>query len=181
VDVRVVAATNQDLAQMVQEKRFRADLFYRLNVFPIQLPLLRERDEDIPLLIRHFASKFAQQMNKKINHIPSELMDILRQHDWPGNVRELMNVVERAVIMSTGPELQLSTRELRPLVKHPTPSAIVTLATVERDHILNVLQEVRWVVGGRDGAAARLGIPRTTLLYRMRKLGITQSKAVAAG
>jgi len=180
VDVRVVAATNQDLALMVQQGRFRADLFYRLNVFPIGLPPLRERREDIPLLVRHFVGKFAQRMNKRINHIPVELMEILRLHDWPGNVRELQNLVERAVIMSTGPELHLPAHELRHVVKHNTPSAMRTLAAVEKDHIQSVLREVNGVVGGREGAAARLGVARTTLLYRMRKLGIAQSQPVGA-
>jgi formate hydrogenlyase transcriptional activator len=181
VDVRIVAATNQDLAQMVQNGRFRADLFYRLNVFPIELPPLRERCEDIPLLVRHFVSQFTQRMNKKINHIPGDLMEVLRCHDWPGNIRELQNLLERAVIMSTGPELQLPPFDLKRFVKCNTPSARRTLAAVERDHILSVLQDVNWVVGGREGAAARLGMARTTLLYRMQKLGIAQSGARAAG
>ncbi len=180
VDVRVVAATNQDLWRMVQERRFRADLFYRLNVFPIGLPPLRERCEDIPLLVRHFANEFAQRMNKKINYIPTELMEILRQHDWPGNIRELQNVVERAVVMSPGPELHLPSQELKPMVKHKTASVLRTLVEVERDHILQVLREAGGVIGGREGAAARLGVARTTLIYRMQKLGITQSKAVGA-
>lgn len=182
VDVRVVAATNQDLAQMVQDRRFRADLFYRLNVFPIMLPPLRERRDDIPLLVRHFASKFAQRMHKEVHHISGEFMEILRLHDWPGNVRELQNLVERAVVMSTGPELRLAPQELKHLVKHSTPSAVRTLADVEKNHILDVLRQANGVIGGRDGAAARLGIARTTLLYRMQKLGIAQGKAmVAAG
>jgi formate hydrogenlyase transcriptional activator len=180
VDVRVVAATNQDLAQMVADKRFRADLFYRLNVFPIALPPLRERSDDVPLLVRHFAGKFAKRMNKEIKHIPSELMAVLRLHDWPGNIRELQNLVERAVIMSTGPELRLPPHELKHVVKRDTPFSMHTLADVEKNHILDVLRQVNWVVGGRDGAAARLGIARTTLLYRMQKLGIAHNKAMAA-
>ena len=178
VDVRIVAATNQNLGQMVQDRRFRADLFYRLNVFPIGLPPLRERTEDIAPLVRHFAGRFAQRMNRTIHHIPGELMEILRQHDWPGNVRELQNLVERAVIMSPGPELRLPQHELKTFVRRDTPAAMQTLAAVEKDHIQTVLREVKWVVGGRDGAAARLGMPRTTLLYRMRKLGIVQSKTM---
>jgi len=180
VDVRIVAATSQNLAQMVQERRFRADLFYRLHVFPIALPALRERTEDIPLLVRHFVNKFAQRMNKQINHIPSEVMEVLKLHDWPGNVRELQNIIERAMIMSTGPDLRLPPDELKHLVKGNASSAIRTLAEAERDHILHVLRQVSWVVGGRDGAAARLGVARTTLLYRMRKLGIAQGTAAAA-
>ena len=180
VDVRVVAATNQDLAQMVQDRRFRADLFYRLNVFPIELPPLRERLEDIPLLVRHFVNKFARRMNKEISSIPSEVMEVLQLHDWPGNIRDLQNSIERALIMCSGPHFQLPPGELRQLVKPSTPGAIRTLADAEREHILQVLRQVSWVVGGRDGAAARLGLARTTLLYRMRKLGIAQGKAAAA-
>jgi formate hydrogenlyase transcriptional activator len=181
VDVRVVAATNQDLTQMVRDHQFRADLFYRLNVFPIMLPPLRERSEDIPHLVRHFVNKFAGRMNKEFSYIPNEVMELLRLHDWPGNVRELQNYIERAMIMSPGPELRVPPGELKHLVKRDTPSAIRTLAEAERDHILHVLREVNWVVGGRDGAAARLGLARTTLLYRMRKLGIVHGMAAAAG
>ena len=155
VDVRIVAATNQDLAQMVQNGRFRADLYYRLNVFPNLIPPLRDRCEDIPLLVRHFTTKFAQRMNRKINHIPSELMDVMRLHDWPGNVRELQNLVERAVIMSTGPELRLPPQDLKPLVKCGTPSASRTLVDIEKEHILSVLREVNWVVGGQQRAHGR--------------------------
>ena len=176
VDVRIVAATNQDLAQMVQDGRFRADLFYRLNVFPIELPPLRERTDDIPLLVRHFANKFAQRMHKEIHHIPSEMMDALRLHDWPGNIRELQNLVERAVIMSTGPELRLPSHEMKHMVARNTPALVRTLADVEKNHILDVLRQVNGVVGGRQGAAARLGIARTTLIYRMQKLGIAPGR-----
>jgi formate hydrogenlyase transcriptional activator len=180
VDVRVVAATNQDLAQMVADRKFRADLFYRLNVFPIMLPALRDRIEDIPPLARHFMEEFARRMKKDVNYIPTEVMEVLRLHDWPGNIRELQNFIERAVIMCSGPDLRLPTDELKHLVKSNTPSAIRTLADAERDHILHVLRQVSWVVGGNEGAAARLGVPRTTLLYRMRKLGIAQSRVAAA-
>jgi formate hydrogenlyase transcriptional activator len=180
VNVRVVAATNQDLARMVQDRLFRADLYYRLNVFPIALPPLRERSEDIPLLVQHFVRKFARRLGREISHIPNEVMDVLRLHEWPGNVRELQNVIERAVIMCSGPEFRLPHDEVRQMVKPETPSAIRTLADAERDHILHVLGQVRWVIGGRDGAAARLALPRTTLLYRMRKLGITQQSASAS-
>jgi formate hydrogenlyase transcriptional activator len=180
VDVRVVAATNQDLAQMVQERRFRADLFYRLNVFPIALPPLRERREDIPLLVRHFVNKFGQRMNKEFSYIPDEVLEPLQLHDWPGNIRELQNYVERAMILCPGPALRLPTGQLNRSVENEKPSVVRTLAEAERDHITQVLREVRWVVGGSDGAAARLGMARTTLIYRMRKLGIPQARAAAA-
>jgi len=180
VDVRIVAATNQDLTRMVQDRRFRADLYYRLNVFPITLPPLRERSEDIPLLVRHFVNKFAIRMRKEINHIPSEVLEILRLHDWPGNIRELQNFIERAMIMCSGPDFRLPPDELKHLVKDTSPTAIRTLADAERDHILHVLRQVGWVVGGRGGAAARLGLARTTLLYRMRRLGIAQGNVAAA-
>jgi formate hydrogenlyase transcriptional activator len=180
VDVRVVAATNQDLSQMVQDRRFRADLFYRLNVFPILLPPLRDRSEDIPLLVQHFVGKLARHLNKELKHIPSEVMEVLQLHDWPGNIRELQNFIERAMILCPGTEFRLPPGELRHLVKRDSPSAIRTLAHAERDHILHVLREVSGVIGGRDGAAARLGVPRTTLLYRMRKLGIESGQLAAA-
>ena len=175
VDVRVVAATNQGLAQMVRDRKFRADLFYRLNVFPITLPPLRERLDDIPLLVRHFVRKFALRMNREVRHVPEEVMGVLQLHDWPGNIRELQNFIERAVILSSGPDLHLPIGELNHMVKRDTPSAVRTLADAERDHIREVLNQAGWVVGGRDGAAARLGMARTTLLYRMRKLGIPQT------
>ncbi|MGD1094899.1 MAG: helix-turn-helix domain-containing protein, partial [Bryobacteraceae bacterium] len=150
------------------------------NVFPIALPPLRERAQDIPLLVRHFVNKFARRMNKGIGFIPSEVMELLQLHDWPGNVRELQNFIERAMIMCSGPELRLPPDELKHLVKTNAPSAIRSLADAERDHILHVLRQVGWVVGGRDGAASRLGLARTTLIYKMRKLGIAQGRAAAA-
>jgi len=158
--------------ELVEERRFRADLFYRLNVFPIALPPLRERSEDIPELVWHFVRTFAGRMNKVINVISDEVMEIIRTHNWPGNVRELQNFVERAVIMSPGPVLRPPIGELDRLVSHRVASSYRTLAQAQRDYILEVLRKTGWVVGGRDGAAARLGVPRTTLLYRMRKLGI---------
>ncbi len=172
IDVRVIAATNQDLWQMVQEKKFRADLYYRLNVFPIRVPPLRERKEDIPLLVEHFVEKFAQRQGKSIDHVPNEVMDILKSHDWPGNIRELQNFVERAVIVTTG-------RVLHPLVEQfsmaDTGAApVLTLADAERAHITATLRETNWVVGGQNGAASRLGLPRTSLLSRMRRLGISR-------
>jgi transcriptional regulator with GAF, ATPase, and Fis domain len=176
VDVRIVAATNQDLAAMVRERQFRADLYYRLNVFPIKLPPLRERQEDIPALVHHFVHKFAARMNKSIEAVPAEVMDVLKLHDWPGNIRELQNFVERAVIMSASGELRPSLEELKQLMTSISPAAVRTLAEAERSHILEALRAVRWVVGGPKGAASRLGLPRSTLIYRMRKLGITRGQ-----
>ena len=181
VDVRVVAATNADLAQMVEEKKFRSDLYYRLNVFPINVPPLRERPEDIPLLVHFFANKFAQQMRKQIESVPKETMAALVAYHWPGNIRELQNLVERAVILSRGSTLEVPLTEL----KQPVRTAVntnggVTLEHVERDHILKVLDDVKWVIGGPTGAAARLGLNRTTLNHRMRKLGIMRPQPQAA-
>jgi formate hydrogenlyase transcriptional activator len=177
VDVRIVAATNQDLLQMVQERRFRADLYYRLNVFPIAVPPLRERREDIPLLVRHFVRKFAGRMNKPDPHVPEVVMENLQQYGWPGNIRELQNVIERAMVMSQGDELHLLPVAAKRVTEAAMPLPTLTLAEAERDHILATLRQSGGVVGGRDGAAARLGIPRTTLLYRMRKLGIALGRA----
>ena len=165
VDVRVIAATNQDLWGMVQERKFRADLYYRLNVFPIALPPLRERVDDIQPLIEHFVQKFAKQQCKSIKCIPDEVMELLKDHDWPGNIRELQNVIERAVIMTTGPVLDLQATEIRTQNTEFVP--IRTLADAERAHIIAMLRESNWVVGGRYGAAAQLGLPRTTLVAMM--------------
>jgi formate hydrogenlyase transcriptional activator len=170
VDVRVIAATNQDLWQMVQEKKFRADLYYRLNVFPIMVPPLRERKEDIPLLVEYFVEKFAQRQGKSIDQIPDQVMELLKAHDWPGNIRELQNFIERAVIVTTG-------RVLRPLIgefQDARAARIRTLADAERAHITETLRETNWVVGGLNGAASRLGLPRTSLISRMRRLGISR-------
>jgi formate hydrogenlyase transcriptional activator len=172
VDVRIVAATNRDLFTMVQERRFRADLYYRLHVFPVALPPLRERVDDIPLLVRHFVQKFADRMNKQIDIIPEEVMEFAKRNAWPGNIRELQNFVERAVILSPGRVLCAPLSDLRNSAPVQTRESGRTLADAERAHILEVLREVDWVVGGRRGAAARLGLPRTTLLHRMQKLGI---------
>ncbi len=175
VDVRVVAATNSDLAQLVAEKKFRSDLYYRLNVFPINVPPLRERSEDIPLLVHFFANKFAQQMKKPIESIPKETMAALTSYHWPGNIRELQNLVERGVILSRGSRLEIPLAELKQSnkVSNHTNGA-TTLEAVEREHILRVLGESNWVIGGPSGAAARLGLNRTTLNHRMRKLDITR-------
>jgi transcriptional regulator with GAF, ATPase, and Fis domain len=176
VNVRVVAATNQDLAAMVRDKQFRADLYYRLNVFPIKLPPLRERRDDIPLLVQHFVHKFAAEMNKQIDSIPDEVNDVLKLHDWPGNVRELQNFIERAVIMTQGGTLRPPLEELQQLTSANTPAIVCTLAEAERNYILEALKQSRWIVGGQTGAAARLGLSRTTLIYRMKKHGIKQGQ-----
>ena len=181
VDVRIVAATNRDLSRMVEERLFRADLFYRLHVFPIALPPLRERLEDIPLLVWHFVRQFAERMNREITSIPEDVMETIKGHTWPGNIRELQNFLERSVILSSGPVLRPPLNELRRSREPQTPPASRTLAEAERDHILEVLQKVDWVVGGRRGAAAQLGLPRTTLLHRMQKLGIVQQRAIGVG
>jgi len=170
VDVRVIAATNQDLEDMVQLRTFRADLFYRLSVFPIHVPSLRERTEDIPLLIEHFVQRFAERQGKRIKEIPAAVIETLRHFAWPGNVRELQNVIERAVITTTGSRLQMPTVCSR---MHRPASSARTLAQVERDHILATLQATNWVLGGWDGAAARLGLSRTTLISRMQRLGLS--------
>ena len=175
VNVRLVAATNRDLAKMVADGKFRSDLYYRLNVFPIVLPPLRERADGIPALVRHFAQRFASRMGKKIDMIPAAAIDALVRYPWPGNVRELQNVIERAVILSPGPELQIPLDELKPPGQQP-PAAAVTLADAERDHIVGVLRETAWVVGGPNGAAARLGMKRSSLQHKMRKLGISAPK-----
>lgn len=175
VDVRVVAATNADLAQLVEEKKFRSDLYYRLNVFPITVPPLRERPEDIPLLVHFFANKFAQQMKRPIESVPKETMTALMSYHWPGNIRELQNLVERGVILSRGSSLEIPLSELKQLAKAANhTNGSTTLESVERDHILRVLGDSRWVIGGPAGAAARLGLNRTTLNHRMRKLGISR-------
>ena len=171
VDVRVIAATNQDLWGMVQEKKFRADLYYRLNVFPIMLPPLRERGDDIPLLIEHFVETFAKKQGTSIERIPDEVMEALTRYSWPGNIRELQNVIERAVIMTAGTELSL--RATADLTRNGESAPIRTLADAERAHITSTLRETNGVVGGRRGAAAQLGLPRTSLLARMQRLGIS--------
>jgi formate hydrogenlyase transcriptional activator len=169
VNVRVVAATNQDLWGMVQERRFRADLYYRLNVFPMTLPPLRERRDDIPLLAAHFVRKYAEGLGRPIPQIPVDVIEALADHDWPGNIRELQNFIERAVILTTGTVLRPRLAELR---SQPSATPVRTLADAERAHIVETLRETNGVVGGRSGAAARLGLPRTTLIARMHRLGL---------
>jgi formate hydrogenlyase transcriptional activator len=173
VDVRLVAATNRDLSQMVADKQFRSDLYYRLNVFPIAVPPLRDRPEDIPVLVRYFAQKYSRRMNKRIETIPSEAMSALTQYAWPGNVRELENLIERAVILSQGTQLQVPIAELK-TVKTVAPSGIATLEAAEREHIERALRETNWIIGGPAGAAAKLGMKRTTLQSKMQKLGISR-------
>jgi len=172
VNVRVVAATNQDLAELVNRKLFRVDLFYRLNVIPISLPPLRERIPDIPLLTEFFVAKCAARLNKRIDSIPDEVMAVLKAHDWPGNIRELQNFIERAVLFSPGPVLRLPMDLVKQAVRRDSENATRTLAEAAREHILETLEQVNWLIGGQDGAANRLGLPRTTLIYKMRKLGI---------
>ena len=174
VDVRIVAATNQDLEQMVSERRFRADLYYRLSVFPILLPPLRDRIEDIPVLVRHFVQQFARRMNKTIDGVPQHVIDALCRHDWPGNIRELQNFIERAVLFTEGRLLSPPLPELRRSVAAPSRQTLLTLSEMERVHIRETLEETSWVIGGRAGAAARLGLPRTTLIARMQRLGISR-------
>jgi formate hydrogenlyase transcriptional activator len=184
-DARLIAATNSDLSAMVAGGKFRSDLFYRLDVFPIHLPPLRERREDIPLLVRHFVQHFARRLKKNVDSIPPVTMAALCEYHWPGNIRELQNVIERAVIVSTGSVLNVSTADLKPR-NHPLSdheksgelqltdprNARRAVDENERQQILGVLEQTRWTVAGPNGAASRLGVKRSTLQYRMRRLGI---------
>jgi formate hydrogenlyase transcriptional activator len=173
VDVRFVAASNRNLKAMVDEGKFRSDLYYRLHVFPLHVPPLRERRQDIPLLARYFIRKYAQRMNRKIDTIPSSTMDILTRHDWPGNVRELQNVIERSVVLSQGPVFELAIPEM---VAAPTAApSRPRVAAVEREHILKALKDANGIISGPGGAAERLGLKRTTLQSRMKKLGINRN------
>jgi formate hydrogenlyase transcriptional activator len=173
-DARLIAATNRDLEAMVEEGRFRSDLFYRLNVFPIYVPPLRERKEDIPYLVRHFAQHFARSLSREIDTISTETMNSMVSYPWPGNIRELQNVIERAVILSKGTELKISLAGLttKPTGTNRFANGGVTLEEIERKHILSVLEQTNWVFAGPNGAAAQLGMKRPTLQFRMRKLGI---------
>jgi formate hydrogenlyase transcriptional activator len=184
-DARLIAATNRDLEAMVSEQKFRSDLFFRLDVFPVHVPALRERDGDIPLLARHFAQQFSTRMKKVIEAIPSAAMDALCRYHWPGNIRELQNVIERAVIISTGPDLSVDVADLKfPRTSHPEEKTFTAksetngalhsvLEETERQQILQALKQSNWVVAGPHGAAARLGMNRSTLQLRIRKLGIS--------
>jgi formate hydrogenlyase transcriptional activator len=176
VDIRVVAATHRDLEGMILEKEFRSDLYYRLNVVPIFLPPLRKRPEDISLLVRHFVRRFARKVGKTIDMISSDTMEVLRRYPWPGNIRELENVIERAVVLSSGPVLRISNHDLSTrIVSGSNANRLQTLEEVERKHILMTLKETRWILSGPGGAAARLGLNRSTLYFRMKKLGIVRS------
>jgi len=179
-DVRVICATHRNLSEMIEEGQFRADLFYRLNVFPIELPPLRDRPEDIRLLVHHFAMDYAARMRRRITAISEEFMAAVAWHSWPGNVRELQNFIERSVILSTGGVVRVPLPELTRItpdgLRWSKSSAPVTLEQAERSHILQTLQETKGVIGGRNGAAARLGVPRTTLMYKMQRLGINRGR-----
>jgi formate hydrogenlyase transcriptional activator len=192
-DARLIAATNRDLKTMVEEQRFRSDLYYRLNVFPIRVPSLRERKEDIPQLVRHFVKEFSRRNQRVIDTIPSETMQALVRYHWPGNIRELQNVIERAVIISRGPVLNVAVTELTPDLAS-TSAPMVTdaksasheslqqmLEETERNQILRALEEANGVVAGPNGAAARLGVKRSTLQLRMQKLGIRLLRSAVLG
>ncbi len=183
-DARLIAATNRDLGALVEQAKFRSDLFYRLNVFPVIVPPLRDRREDIPMLVRHFAQQFARRMKRTIETIPVDAMQALTRYDWPGNIRELQNLVERAVILSPGPTLLVPMEALTPRGVGTAAAGMAgngstagaggpeTLLETDRRHILSALQASSWVLSGPTGAAARLGMKRSTLQFRMRKLGI---------
>jgi len=172
VDVRVIAATHRDLKQMVEEGTFRSDLYYRLHVFPLTVPPLRDRCEDIPLIVRHFVDKYSQRMSRLIETISDRTMEVLTNYAWPGNVRELQNFIERSVILSPGTSLRAPLDELTQETVHAAQAPLSTLEEMEREHVLRALKESNWVTGGPKGAAAKLGMKRTTLAYRIRKLGI---------
>ena len=182
IDVRIVAATHRNLEEMILEKQFRSDLYYRLNVFPISIPPLRERSNDIPLLVRHFVTRAASRMSKTIESIPAETVAALTRYPWPGNIRELENVIERAVILSSGPVLRVSLQDLKTrIAAGHNIGRCQTMEEVERNHILATLRETRWVLSGPSGAATRLGLNRSTLHFRMKKLGITRSVDASLG
>jgi formate hydrogenlyase transcriptional activator len=174
VDVRVVAATNAGLAPMVAERKFRSDLYYRLNVFPIGLPPLRDRRDDIPRLVRHFANKYACRMEKHITRISKKTMEALCRHTWPGNIRELQNLMERAVLLSSGPSLRVPLTDIASAFDLSAVKDSSALEQLERELILRALRESNWVVGGTHGAAARLRLNRTGLAYKMKKFGISR-------
>jgi formate hydrogenlyase transcriptional activator len=174
VDVRLVAATHRNLVEMVKRNEFRSDLYYRLNVFPVPLPPLRARREDIPALVEHFVEIYARRMGKQIDRISPETMSELTSYPWPGNIRELQNFIERSVILSSGNVLDSPLASLRNAAEVESLGPI-TMEDAERDHIRKTLEQTRWVVSGPNGAAARLGIKRSTLYFRMQKLGISRT------
>jgi len=173
VDVRLLAATHRNLAEMVKRGEFRSDLYYRMNVFPITLPPLRARSEDIPDLVQHFVEIYSRRMGKQIERVPPETMSAFASYEWPGNIRELQNFIERSVILSDGTVLRPPLAELKHSFGAESSRAI-TLQDAERDHILKTLEQTRWVVAGPNGAASRLGMKRSTLYFRMQKLGISR-------
>ncbi len=176
VDTRVIAATNRDLARAVEEKEFRSDLFYRLHVFPLHLPALRDRREDIPMLVRHFVEKSGARLGRRIESVPDEALEAMRQWSWPGNIRELENFIERSVILSEGNVLRSPLAELRHEIARQRTGSEGTLQDREREHIIEVLRQTRGVLSGPRGAAARLGLKRTTLQYKLQKLGISRTE-----
>jgi formate hydrogenlyase transcriptional activator len=176
----LIAATNRDLAALVKEQKFRSDLYYRLNVFPVRIPALRERPEDIPLLVRHYVQQFSRRLSRTIDTIPSETMTTLIKYPWPGNIRELQNVLERAVILTTGSVLRVPCDDLRMPNNAPVNrDSRAALDDTERQQILAALEQANWTVAGPHGAAARLGMKRSTLQSRMQKLGIRVSRTAA--
>ena len=175
VDVRLIAATNRDLVQAIEEKEFRGDLFYRLHVFPLHLPALRERREDIPMLVRHFVEKCAMRLHKRVDIIPDDVIEAMMNWKWPGNIRELENFIERSVILTEGNRLTPPLGELREENDRPLSESDVTLRDKERQHIIDVLRQTRGVLSGPSGAAERLGVKRTTLQYKMQRLGISRT------
>jgi formate hydrogenlyase transcriptional activator len=185
VNVRIMAATNRDLASLVEQKEFRADLFYRLSVFPISLPPLRERRSDIPDLVQHFVAKFSERMHKNVDEIPEEAMQAIVAYDWPGNIRQLQNFVEHGVIVSNGPVFRPALAQLRESSTsssgHQSARASKTLEEAMREHILETLKETKGMVGGKNGAAARLGLARTTLIAKMRRLGLESDPNSGSG
>jgi len=179
VNVRLMAATNGDMGRLISEKRFRSDLYYRLNVFPISVPPLRDRAEDIPLLVTHFVAKYSARMQKVIEKIRAEVMDTLTFYSWPGNIRELQNFIECSVILTSGSTLYCPLARLGLGTQVLSPGEPITLEDLNREHIRRILQRTRGVIMGPNGAAARLGIKRTTLYARMRKLGISRSNKIS--
>jgi formate hydrogenlyase transcriptional activator len=175
VDVRLIAATNRDLVHAVEEKEFRGDLFYRLHVFPLHLPALRDRREDIPMLVRHFVEKCSFRMHKRIDVIPDEAIDAMMKWRWPGNIREMENFIERSVILSDGNRLNPPLGELREEVSRQASDFDDSLRGKEREHIIEILRQTRGALSGPAGAAARLGLKRTTLQYKMQRLGISRT------